>query len=190
VVSFHDPPTGEEFTVTNDGEVREHITKAWPGRAGPGDRSPLPARKTTCAPVHQRPRGRRARARRPNFAVFWSTPGWRSSPRSTGAGRGRCSASAGPGAYDEGGHTSTNLMPVVTFTPHVGTAVTAYCGSGLPDPAGSYGRDVTIPYSPDDPADFSLDVAGERSSRRQDVVIDVLALVVVVAAVVVGAVRV
>lgn len=62
--------------------------------------------------------------------------------------------------------------------------------SGLPDPVGSYGRDVTIHYPPDDPADFTLDVAAERRSRRQDIVINVLALVVVVAAVVVGAVMV
>ncbi|WP_371649754.1 DUF3592 domain-containing protein [Streptomyces mirabilis] len=53
---------------------------------------------------------------------------------------------------DDDGHTSTRLVPVVTFTTLDGRAVTAYCESGLPDPAGSQGLDVTIHYAPDDPA--------------------------------------
>lgn len=32
VVSFQDPSTGQEFTVTNDGDRGERITTAWPGR--------------------------------------------------------------------------------------------------------------------------------------------------------------
>lgn len=87
---------------------------------------------------------------------------------------------------DEDGHTSTRVVPVVTFTTLDGTAVTAYCESGLRDPAGSRGRDVTVHYSPDDPAVFTLDVGAERRSWKQDMAVNIVGLVVVVAAAVVG----
>lgn len=41
---------------------------------------------------------------------------------------------------DEDGETVTRHTPVVAFTTHEGTAVTAYRTSDLPDPAGSYGQ--------------------------------------------------
>ncbi|MFE6679143.1 DUF3592 domain-containing protein [Streptomyces sp. NPDC057729] len=88
---------------------------------------------------------------------------------------------------DEDGHTATTFTPVVAFTTRECTAVTAHCTSGLRDPAGSYGRDVTIHYAPDDPAVFTLDRAAERRSQGLDLAFNVLALVVTAAAAVVGA---
>jgi hypothetical protein len=64
----------------------------------------------------------------------------------------------------------------------------AYCPSGLPDAAGSYGRDVAIHYTPADPAVFIPDLAAEHRSRRKDFIFGVVALLIGVAALVVGAV--
>lgn len=89
---------------------------------------------------------------------------------------------------DEDGGTSTTHTPVVAFTAHQGAAVTAYCTSGLPDPAGSYGREITVHYTPDDPAVFTPDIAAEHRSRTLDIAFGVLALLIGAAAVVVGAV--
>ncbi|WP_209270722.1 DUF3592 domain-containing protein [Streptomyces sp. NEAU-H3] len=89
---------------------------------------------------------------------------------------------------DEDGNTSTRVVPVVAFTTLDGTAVTAYCPSGLRDPAGSHGRDVTVHYTPEDPAVFTLDIGAERRSWRTDMTVNVVGLVVVGAAAVVGAV--
>ncbi|MFD0342151.1 DUF3592 domain-containing protein [Streptomyces sp. NPDC127117] len=225
VVSFRDPSTGQEFTVTNDGERGERITTAWTGRE---------------IGVHY-PRGRPHAFRFtsnlgeggrglgwPNFAVFliyaglvvvaavdrgwpwallgfcglWAISGLWHLPGNVREVNGQldtlASMTAVPGhviavlksvSVDaDDGHTYTNLMPVVAFTTRDGTAVTAYCASGLPDPAGSYGRDVTIHYSPDDPGVFTLDPAAERRSRKQDIVFNVLGLLVVGAAAVVGVV--
>lgn len=79
------------------------------------------------------------------------------------------------------GHTSTTITPVVSFTTREGTAVTAHCTSNLPDPAGAYGRDVTVHHTPADPADFTLDRAAEHRSQTLDVTLHCLTLVVLMA---------
>ncbi|MFI6729946.1 DUF3592 domain-containing protein [Streptomyces sp. R-74717] len=89
-------------------------------------------------------------------------------------------------SVDDDGHTSTTITPVVSFTTREGTAVTAYCTSNLPDPAGAYGRDVTVHYTSADPADFTLDRAADHRSKERDVMFHVLAIVVLVATAVVG----
>ncbi|MFD5921098.1 DUF3592 domain-containing protein [Kitasatospora sp. NPDC127035] len=89
---------------------------------------------------------------------------------------------------DSDGQTLTTLMPVVTFTTLDGREVTAYCGSGIPDPAGSRGSDLTIHYAPADPADFVLDVEAERRSWKRDMAVNVVGVLVVAAAAVVGVV--
>ncbi|MFJ9629712.1 DUF3592 domain-containing protein [Streptomyces sp. NPDC101175] len=76
------------------------------------------------------------------------------------------------------GHVSTTITPVVSFSTREGRAVTAHCPSGLPDPAGSYGRDVTVHHTPADPACFTLDVEAARRSEAWEIVFDVLAIVV------------
>lgn len=225
VVSFQDPSTGEEFTVTNDAERGEPIAAAWTGRE---------------VGVHY-PRGRPHAFRftddlregrfglgLPNCAVFliyaglvtvvaidrgwqWALLGFgvpwsvsvacflpqgarRASRRiarltSRAAVRGRVTAVLKDVRVDEDGDTLTGHTPIVAFTTHEGAAVTAYCPSGLPDPAGSYGRDVTIHYAPDDPAVFTPDLAAEHRSRQHDFVFSAVALAVGVAAVAVGAAR-
>ncbi|THA71164.1 DUF3592 domain-containing protein [Streptomyces sp. A0958] len=222
VVSFQDPSSGQEFTVTNDGERGERISAAWTGRE---------------IGVHY-PRGRPHAFRfandlseggrglgPPTFAVFlvyaglvvvaaidrgwpWALLGfcgpWALSamyhlPGNVRDRNRRLDALAAmapvPGrvvavlksvSTDDDGHTFTRVMPVVTFTTLDGTAVTAYCESGLRDPAGSQGRDVTVHYAPDDPAVFTLDVGAERRSWKRDMAVDVVGLVVVLAAAVVG----
>ncbi|MHA6760024.1 DUF485 domain-containing protein [Streptacidiphilus sp. PAMC 29251] len=224
VVSFHDPSTGEEFTVTNDGEHGDRVDTAWTGREI-GIRYP-PGRPHAFRFSDDLWDGRRGLGW-PNFAVFliyaglvavaaidWSWP-WalvgsgapvivlaacylpqdvrRMRRRidllaSEPAVQGRVIAVVKYVYTDEEGDTRTSQTPVVAFTTHEGTAVTAYCDSGLPDPAGSYGRDVTIHYSPDDPAVFTPDLAAERRSRRTDIGCSVLVLLVAVAAIVVGVV--
>ncbi|MFI9832436.1 DUF3592 domain-containing protein [Streptomyces sp. NPDC051913] len=84
------------------------------------------------------------------------------------------------------GHTYTTITPVVSFTTHEGTAVTAHCTSHLPDPAGAYGREVTVHYTRADPADFTVDRAAERRSQNQDVTFNVLTIAVMAATGVVG----
>ena len=224
VVSFRDPSTGEEFTVTNDGEHGEQVTAAWTGREigihYPRGR-PHAFRFTSDLWAGRRGLGW------PSFAVFliyaglvtvaaidwgwpwallgfgvpWTLSGVCYIPQNTREASHRIdllsSVAPVPGrviavlkdvSTDAEGGTSTSHTPVVTFTTHEGTAVTAYCGSGLPDPVGSYGRDVTIHYTPADPAVFTPDLAAEHRSRKLDIVFSVLALLVGVAAVTVGAV--
>ncbi|MFI5966549.1 DUF3592 domain-containing protein [Streptomyces asoensis] len=82
---------------------------------------------------------------------------------------------------------AARLVPVVTFTTLDGRAVTAYCESGPADLAGSRGRDVTVHYSPDDPAVFALDVEAERRSWKRDMAVNVVGVVVVAAAAAVAA---
>ncbi|WP_030683080.1 DUF3592 domain-containing protein [Streptomyces sp. NRRL B-1347] len=86
------------------------------------------------------------------------------------------------------GHTRTTITPVVSFTTREGTAVTAHCTAHLPDPARAYGRDVTVHYTPADPADFTLDRAAEHRSEGQDVTFNILVVVVLAATAVAGAV--
>lgn len=225
VVSFQDPATGEEFTVTNDGERGERISVAWTGRE---------------IGVHY-PRGRPHAFRfaghlseggrglgRPTFALFlvyaglvvaaaidwgwpWALLGFCGPWALSGAyhlpgnirDRNRrlgdlAAMAAVPGrvvavlrsvTHDAtDGNTWTSLMPVVAFTTLDGKEVTAYCESGLPDPAGSRGLDVTVHYAPADPAVFVLDVEAERRSWKRDMAVNVVGLLVVAAAAVVGAV--
>ena len=224
VVSFHDPFTGQEFTVTNDREHGEMVTTAWTGREI-GVRYPrgMPHAFRFTSNLQA---GRRGLGR-PNFAVFliyaglvaaaaidWGWP-WalfgfggpwtvlfacylpanaREMSRridtlaSSAVVPGRVIAVLKDFRTDEDGHTSTSRTPVVAFTTHEGMAVTAYCPTGLPDPAGSYGRDVAIHYTPADPAVFTPDLAAEHRTRRKDFVFSVVALLIGVAALVVGAV--
>ncbi|MFF0447586.1 DUF3592 domain-containing protein [Streptomyces sp. NPDC004609] len=225
VVSFQDPSTGQEFTVTNDGERGERISVAWTGRE---------------IGVHY-PRGRPHAFRFtsdlseggrglgwPAFAVFlvyaglvvaaaidwgwpwallgfcgpWALSGVYHLPGNVRDRKRRLDELAAMAAVPgrvvavlknvsvdaDDGHTSTRLVPVITFTTLDGRAVTAYCESGLRDPAGSRGLDVTIHYAPDDPAVFVLDVEAERRSWKRDMVVNVVGLLVVAAAAVVGVV--
>lgn len=77
---------------------------------------------------------------------------------------------------------------MVTFTTREGTVVTAYCTKGLPDPPSSYGRDVTIHYTADNPADFTTDLATEHRSRKSNRTFNVVALALGLSVVAVGAV--
>ncbi|BBC34894.1 hypothetical protein SGFS_061880 [Streptomyces graminofaciens] len=224
VVSFRDPSTGQEFTVTNDGERGEKVTTAWPGREigvcyPPG--SPHAFRFTGDLQDGRYGLGW------PNFAVFliyvglvvvatvdwgwpWALLGFggpwtlliayylpqnarhtsRRIDRLTSAVpvQGRVVAVLEDVSTDEDGHTSTSHTPVVAFTTREGTAVTAYCDSGLRNPADAYDRDITIHHAPDDPAVFTPDLADEHRSRRLDLTFSVVAVLIGVAAVVVGAV--
>ncbi|WP_406332859.1 DUF3592 domain-containing protein [Streptomyces sp. NBC_00203] len=224
VVFFRDPSTGQELTVTNDGEHGERVTTAWTGREI-GIHYP-PGRPHDFRFTSDLWGGRHGRGW-PNFAVFliyvglvvvasidwgwqWSLFGFgvpwtvsgvfyipqnaREASRridtltSAPPVEGRVIAVLKDVSTDEDGHTSTTYTPVATFTTHEGATVTAYCTSRLPDPAASYGRTLTIHYSPDDPAVFTPNLASEHRSRTLDIALSVLALLIGVAAVVVGAV--
>ncbi|MFJ3221409.1 DUF3592 domain-containing protein [Kitasatospora sp. NPDC086801] len=224
VVSFQDPSTGQEFTVTNDGDCGDRISTAWTGREI-GVRYPR-GRPHAFRFTNDLWDGRYGLGW-PNFAVFmiyvglvvvaaidWGWP-WALIgvgapwtvviacylPRDARRVRRRLDTLAAmvpvPGRVvavvknvhtDEDGYTSTSQTPVVAFTTHEGVAVTAYCPSGLPDPANSHGRDVTIHYSPADPADFTPNLAAEHRSKKRDITCTILALLVTASAAVVGAV--
>ncbi|MFD8985024.1 DUF3592 domain-containing protein [Streptomyces sp. NPDC059564] len=224
VVSFHDPSTGQEFTVTNDGEHGDRISTAWTGREI-GVRYPR-GRPHAYRFTLDLWANRHGRAW-PNSAVFllyaglvalattdwgwpwallgfgvpWTVSGACYVPQNARAAsrridaltsrppvQGRVVAVLTDTSTDSDGYTSTSHTPVIAFTTHEGTSVTAYCADGLPDPTNSYGRDVTIHYTPDDPAVFTLDLASEHRSRTSEIAFSLLALVIGVAAVVVGAV--
>ncbi|WP_327406234.1 hypothetical protein [Streptomyces sp. NBC_01288] len=68
--------------------------------------------------------------------------------------------------------------------------VSVACPDGLPDPTNSYGRDVTIHCTSENPAVFTLDLAPEDRSRASEIAFSILALVVATTAVAVGAVAV
>ncbi|MEU1520293.1 DUF3592 domain-containing protein [Streptomyces sp. NPDC005811] len=224
VVTFRDPSSGEEFTVTNDTGHGESITTAWVGREI-GIRYPR-GRPHAYRFVHDLAEGRRGLGW-PSFAVFliyvglvvfaaidWAWP-W----ALIGSGGplaivtalylpqvapvanrridaltsrppvpGRVIAVLSDTSTDSEGFTSTSHTPVIAFTTHEGTAVTAYCPDGLPNHAKSYGRDVTIHYTPDDPAVLTTDLAAEHRSRTHEITFSVVALLLGTAAVVVGAV--
>ncbi|MGA5703482.1 DUF3592 domain-containing protein [Peterkaempfera bronchialis] len=225
VVSYRDPASGQEVTVTNDGERGDTvITCAWEGReigvSHPRGR-PHAYRFSNTPEEPSRGLGW------PTFAVFlvyvglvvlaavdwgwpWALIGfggpWAVScaVQLPGAVRaknrrieqlaamdtvqGRVVAVLKDVSVDDDGHTSTTITPVVSFTTREGTAVTAYCTSNLPDPVGAYGRDVTVHYTSADPAEFTLDRAAEHRSEGRQVTIQVLAVVVLVATAVAGAV--
>ncbi|MFJ2669228.1 DUF3592 domain-containing protein [Streptomyces sp. NPDC087525] len=224
VVSFQDPPTGQEFTVTNDGERGERISAAWMGREI-GVHYP-PGRPHAFRFTNDLSEGGRGLGW-PTFSLFlvyaglvvvaaidwgwpwalfgfcgpWALSGMYHLPGNIRDRRRRldelAAMAAVPGrvvavlksvSTDDDGHTSTRLVPVVTFTTLDGRAVTAYCESGLPDPAGSQCLDVAIHYAPDDPAVFTLDVEAERRSWKRDMAVNVVGVLVVAAAAVVGVV--
>jgi hypothetical protein len=224
VVSFQDPSTGQEFTVTNDGEHGERITTAWPGREI-GVHYP-PGRPHAFRFVIDLEPSRHGRGW-PNFAVFliyaglvavaainwgwpwallgfgvpWTVSGAFYLPQNarhtsrhierlaaTAPVRARVIAVLKDVSTDEDGHTSTTLTPVIAFTTHEGTDVTAYYTSGPPIPAEANGRQIMVHYAPDDPAVFTLDLAAEHRTRRVDFAFSVLALAVGVGAVAAGAV--
>ncbi|MFF2952036.1 DUF3592 domain-containing protein [Kitasatospora sp. NPDC057965] len=89
---------------------------------------------------------------------------------------------------EDDGHTRTTITPVVSFVTREGAVVTAHCTSNLPDPAGAYGRDVTVHYTAADPAEFTLDPAAERRSEKWDVRIHALVIAVLAAVAVAGVV--
>lgn len=224
VVSFQDPSTGQEFTVTNDADHGERIAAAWTGREV-GVRYPR-GRPHAYRFVGDLWAGRRGLGW-PNFAVFliyaglvvyaaidwgwpwaligfggpWTLSGVFYVPQNARVAnrrmdaltsqppvQGRVIAVLTDTDTDADGDTMTSHTPVITFTTHEGTSITAYCPDGLPDPTNSYGRDVTIHYSPDDPAVFTPDLAAEPRSRSLDMTCSIVALLLGVAAVVVGAV--
>ncbi|MGW1785663.1 DUF3592 domain-containing protein [Streptomyces sp. NPDC002143] len=225
VVSFQDPSTGQEFTVTNEGERGERVSVAWTGRE---------------IGVHY-PRGRPHAFRFANhlseggrglgwanFALFlvyaglvaaaavdwgwpwallgfcgpWALFGLYHLPGNIRDRNRRidelAAMAAVPGRIvavlksvtvdSNDGGTLTNLMPVVTFTTLDGREVTAYCESGIRDPARSRGLDLTIHYDPTDPAVFVLDVEAERRSWKRDMAANVVGVLVVAAAAAVGVV--
>ncbi|MFF4244945.1 DUF3592 domain-containing protein [Streptomyces sp. NPDC001822] len=221
-VSFQDPFTGQEFTVTNDAGHGEWITAAWTGRQV-GVRYPR-GRPHDYRFVSDLWANRYGRAW-PNFAVFllyvglvvfaaidwgwpWALIGfgvpWTGSalwylPQSTRAvGRridalasrppveGRVIAVLTDTSTDGEGSTFTTHTPVIAFTTHDGTVVTAYCTADLCNPKNSYGRTLTIHYTPDDPAVFTPDIAALHRSRPLDVIFNVVALLLGVAAAVIG----
>ncbi|MFJ8625140.1 DUF3592 domain-containing protein [Kitasatospora sp. NPDC093550] len=105
---------------------------------------------------------------------------------SMAAVRGRVVAVLKDVGTDAEGGTFTTITPVVAFTTHEGRAVTAHCTSGLPDPARSYGREVTIHYLPADPSVFTADRGAEHGSLAWDVPVNVLVLIITAAAAAVG----
>ncbi|EGX57278.1 hypothetical protein SZN_23581 [Streptomyces zinciresistens K42] len=222
VVSFQDPATGEEFTVTNDGERGERVGVAWTGREI-GVHYP-PGRPHAFRFADHPSEGGRGLGW-PAFALFlvyagpvtvaavergwpWALVGFcgpwalyaayhlpgnvRDRNRridaldAMAAVPGRVVAVLKSVSTDDDGHTSTHLVPVVSFTTLDGRAVTAYCESALPDPAGSRGLDVTIHYTPHDPAVFVLDVEAERRSWKRDMAVNVVGVVIIAAAAVAG----
>ncbi|MGW2307620.1 DUF3592 domain-containing protein [Actinomadura luteofluorescens] len=102
--------------------------------------------------------------------------------------RGRVVAVLEDVTTDGEGSTLTVSTPVVAFTTREGTDVTAYCPPGVPDAAGACGREVTVHYTPADPAIFSLDRVAEHRSLRTDIPVNVVALLVIASAAVAGAV--
>ncbi|MFI8929061.1 DUF3592 domain-containing protein [Streptomyces sp. NPDC053474] len=225
VVSYRDPASGQEVTVTNDGERGELITVAWEGREiGVSHPRGRPHAYRFSNLPEEPGRG----LFWPGFAVFlayaglvalaavergwpWALIGFggpwaaigllhlpgavrdtrerRARLAAMESVRGRVAAVLKDVSVDEDdGHTTTTITPVVSFTTREGTAVTAHCTSHLPDPAGAYGRDVTLHHTPADPAEFTLDRAADHRSYGQDVVIHVVAVVVLAATAVAGAV--
>ncbi|MFF9100148.1 DUF3592 domain-containing protein [Streptomyces rubrogriseus] len=222
VVSFEDPYSGEQFTVTNDSDHGERITAAWMGREI-GVRYPRgrPHAYHFTSDLEASRHG----LGWPNFALFliyvglvvfaaidWSWPWsligfgvpWTLSgvwymPQSARAVRRRIAAlNSRPPVQgrviavltdtdtDSEGGTFTSHTPVIAFTTHEGTAVTAYCPDGLPHATTSHGSDVTIHYDPDDPAVFTPNLASEDRSRLLDITCGTVALSLGVASAVVG----
>ncbi|MGW1411231.1 DUF3592 domain-containing protein [Streptomyces sp. NPDC002403] len=225
VVSYRDPASCQEVTVTNDGERGEMITPAWEGREiGVSHPRGRPHAYQFSNTPKEPDRG----LGWPGFAVFlvyvglvvlaalewgwpwaligfggtWAVSGAVHLPGTVRAKNRRVERLAAmetvPGRVvavlkdvsvdQDDGHTSTTITPVVSFTTLEGTAVTAYCTSNLPDPAGAYGRDVMVHYTRADPAEFTLDRTAEQRSEEREVTFSALVFVVLVATAVVGVV--
>ncbi|MBD0692775.1 DUF3592 domain-containing protein [Streptomyces sp. CBMA123] len=225
VVVYRDPASGQDVTVTNDGERGEMITAAWVGReigvSHPRGR-PHAYRFANLPEEPSRGLGR------PAFALFlvyaglvvlaalhWGWP-WTligfggpwallgvvhlpGAVRDKNARLGRLAAMDSVegrvvavlkdvSVDQDDGHTSTTITPVLSFTTRAGTAVTAHCTEHLVDPAGAYGRELTVHHTPDDPAEFTLDRAAERRSEERGLLFHVLLTVVLAATAVAGAV--
>ncbi|MFF3856550.1 DUF3592 domain-containing protein [Micromonospora sp. NPDC002575] len=222
VVSYRDPASGREVTVTNDGERGEMITAAWEGREiGVSHPRGRPHAYEFSNAPEEPDRG----LFWPGFALFlvyvglvvlvaidrgwpwaliglggpWAVFAAAHLPGTVRAKNDRLARLAAmdtvPGrvvavlkdvSVDEDAGTWTAITPVVSFTTREGTVVTAHCTSHLADPADSYGRDVTVHYTPADPADFTLDPAAEHRSEGQDMTFNVLAVVALAATAVAG----
>ncbi|MEU9842824.1 DUF3592 domain-containing protein [Actinomadura sp. NPDC048032] len=89
---------------------------------------------------------------------------------------------------DGDGGTLTTITPVVAFTTREGAAVTAHCTQQIPDPGGARGREVTVHYTPADPAVFTLNRVADQRSLRTDIAVNVVGLLAVASAAVAGAV--
>ncbi|MFF7993267.1 DUF3592 domain-containing protein [Kitasatospora xanthocidica] len=216
VVSYREPSTGEEVVVTNDGERGEMITAAWTGREI-GVHYPRGRPHDYRFSDDPEAAGGRGLGW-PNTALFliyvglvvvasidWGWP-WAligvcylpGNVRDTRRRRERlASMAAVPGrivavlrdvSTDAEGGVSRTVTPVVAFTTREGVDVTAHCEKGVAEPAEAYGREVTVHYPQDDPAGFVLDHAARQRSVRSDVAVNVVTLVVVAAAAVVGVV--
>ncbi|MYR55812.1 DUF3592 domain-containing protein [Streptomyces sp. SID625] len=225
VVTYRDPASGQEVTVTNDGERGEMITAAWEGREiGVSHPRGRPHAYRFSDRSEQPGRG----LGRPGCALFlvyvglvalaaveqgwpWALIGFggpcalHAAAHLPGTVRARSERLGRLAAMDtvpgrvvavlkdvsidqDDGHAWTTITPVVSFTTREGTAVTAHCTSHLANPASAYGRDVTVHYTPADPADFTLDRAAEQRAQGQDVTFNVLVTVVLAATAVAGVV--
>ncbi|GGQ25937.1 hypothetical protein BKA00_002400 [Actinomadura coerulea] len=112
----------------------------------------------------------------------------RETPASMVAVPGRIIAVLKDVTTDEEGSTATTITPVVAFTTREGAAVTAHCPQELPDPSGAHGREVTVHYTPADPAVFTLDRAARQRSLKSDIAVNVVGLLAAASAAVAGAV--
>ncbi|WP_405855499.1 hypothetical protein OG407_05425 [Streptomyces sp. NBC_01515] len=68
---------------------------------------------------------------------------------------------------DNEGYTSTGHTPVITFTTHEGTSITAYCPDGLPDATNSYDRDIRIRDRLQRPGPCRRSDGGHRGGGRR-----------------------
>lgn len=147
VVSFQGPATGEEFTVTNDGERGERISVAWTGWEI-GVHYPCGRPHAFRFANHLSDGGRGLGW--PNFALFLVYAGLLHHPRRYGG---------------------DGLLRVRTPGPRRVTG------------PGRHG-----PLRPADPAVFLLDVEAERRSWKRDMAVNVVGVLVVAVADVVGVV--
>lgn len=144
VVTYLDPATGQEVTGTNDGERGEVITEAREGREIGISH---PRGRPHAYRFANRPEEPARGLGWPTFTLFLVYVGLviLAAMEST---EGRVVAVLRDVSVDQDdGHTYTTITPVVSFTTHEGAAVTAHGTSHLADPAGAYGRDVTVGYS-------------------------------------------
>ncbi|AXG81961.1 DUF3592 domain-containing protein [Streptomyces paludis] len=223
VVSYRDPVSGREVTVTNDGERGDTVAVAWVGREiGVAHLRGRPhAYRFTGVPLEP---GRGLFL--PGVAVFlvyaglvvlaavewgwpwalvglggpWAVFGTAHLPGAVRAKDRRVERLAAmdtvPGRVvavlkdvtvdQDDGHTATTLTPVIEFTTREGTAVTAYCTTHLPDPAHAHGRDLTVHYTPTDPADFTLNPTADQHAAQREMIFDLTVSATLVTALITG----